>query len=436
MLFAGCQDDETFLPENENTLDQALEATLMTASQGQGLNYFELPEDGLYAEIPQDPLNPISHDKVVLGRLLYHETGIALAPMEPIGKETYSCASCHFADAGFQADRWQGIGDGGSGAGLTRLMDGHYDAEQLDVQPIRSPSTLNVAYQTNMLWNGQFGATGVNVGTEAQWTEDTPKETNQLGFEGVETQAIAGLEVHRLVIDMQALDQYGYRQLFDRAFPQLPSSERYTRESAGLAIAAYERTLLANRAPFQLWLQGYRDAMTERQKRGAILFFDKAGCGECHTGPALSSMAFYGYAMDDLHECPEPVFKAGETSVENLGRGGFTGQPQDNYKFKVPQLYNMKDSPFLGHGSSFRSVREVVEYKNKGVPQNDRVPASQLANDFRPLQLSEDEIDAITDFLENGLHDPYLQRYEPDAIPSGLCFPFNDPQSRVDLDCN
>ena len=152
-----------------------------------------------------------------------------------------------------------------------------YFPNELDVQPIRTPAALNTAYQELMLWNGQFGGTDGNAGTEAQWTEGTPKETNHLGYQGLETQAIAGLDVHRMVIDNDFLTEKGYLALFDAAFPDWPQEERYTRVTAGLAIAAYERTLLANQAPFQRWLQGNTGIMSPSEKRGAILFFGEAG---------------------------------------------------------------------------------------------------------------------------------------------------------------
>ena len=148
-----------------------------------------LPTDGDLSQIPSDPNNPITLEKVTLGKLLFHETGLALNPKQEIGRGTYSCASCHHAAAGFQSGNLQGIGEGGSGFGLTggaRIMSLDYLEEDLDVQPLKSPTVLNTAYQTNTLWNGQFGATGVNIGTEDKWTTDTPKGTNNLGFEGVE----------------------------------------------------------------------------------------------------------------------------------------------------------------------------------------------------------------------------------------------------------
>ncbi|MFB0908315.1 MAG: cytochrome-c peroxidase, partial [Spirosomataceae bacterium] len=115
------------------------------------------------------------------------------------------------------------------------------------------------------------------------------------------------------------------------------------------------------------------------------------------------------------------------------GRAEFTGKSSDMYKYKVPQLYNLKDSPFYGHGASFTSVREVVAYKNKGIKQNPKVANTQLSGDFKPLGLNETEMDAITDFLENALRDPNLERYVPKRLPSGLAFPNNDAQSRTDL---
>jgi cytochrome c peroxidase len=101
----------------------------------------------------------------------------------------------------------------------------------------------------------------------------------------------------------------------------------------------------------------------------------------------------------------------------------------------VPQLYNLSDSPFLGHGSSLRSIREVVAYKNAGIPENPRVPEEALSEYFRPLNLTDQEVDAITAFLESALHDDNLARYEPEQVLSGRCFPFADPQSMNDMGC-
>lgn len=433
----GCSDSSA--PGDPNSeLNNQLTTTLTQASAGKGLAFFTMPSSDDYANIPQDPRNPITKEKVELGKFLYHETCLTVNPKFSGNLMQGSCASCHHVDAGFQAGVAQGIGTGGIGFGSHgegRRRDPAVPADSLlDVQPIRSPSALNIAWQTNILWNGQFGANGVNVGTQARWTPGTPKEKNNLGYDGVEIQAIAGQNVHRMDIAKSPVtSSSSYVDLFARAFPGVPSDQRITDENAGLAIAAYERTLLATEAPFQRWLRGDHSAMNTQQIRGAIVFFGKGNCVGCHTGPALNSMAFYGMGMNDLDG--PGIYGNDPSKPEHKGRGGFTGRPEDMYHFKVPQIYNLVDSKFYGHGANFHSVRDVVEYKNNGVPQNPNVPAAQLAPSFRPLGLTADEITDLVAFIEQGLRDPSLSRYVPATLPTGFCFPNNDPESRTDRGC-
>lgn len=387
------------------------------------------------SNIPSDPKNPITEEKVILGKLLFHETGIALAPKKEKGTKTYSCASCHHVKAGFQSGMKQGIGEGGSGFGLmgeTRKIDADYDPKMIDVQPIRSPTILNSAYQDVMLWNGQFGATKTNTGTESEWTAGTPKETNTLGFEGVETQAIAGLGVHRLKIDTKMISNGPYKRLFDNAFPKITLEERYSKLNAGLAIAAYERTVIASEAPFQKWLRGDSNAMDDDEKKGAMIFYGKGKCYTCHSGPGMNGMSFHSLGMNDLSGSDihlEP------TMNDKLGRGAFTKNPDDDFAFKTPTLYNLKGLSFLGHGGSFSSVREIIEYKNKAIAENTDVPEEKLDSQFMPLGLTETEIDQLTNFVEISLYDDDLARFVPEILPTGACFPNADEQSREDMDC-
>ena len=286
-----------------------------------------------------------------------------------------------------------------------------------------------------MLWNGQFGGKGTNAGTESNWTANTPKEINNLGYEGVEIQAIAGFNVHRLKIDSSFLDTYPeYKQMLDDAFPTLKVKDRYSNIGVGLSIAAYERTLLPTQSPFQKWLNGRYDAMTDQQKIGAVLFFGKAKCASCHTGPALNSMEFHALGMKDLDAEKTTSSNPGFNAAV-LGRGGFTGNTADEYKFKVPQLYNLRDSPFYGHGSSFSSVKDVVEYKNLANAENSIVPTSQLASDFTALGLTDQEVEDITVFIEDALYDDNLQRFVPSTVLSGNCFPVSDDAAKMDLGC-
>ncbi len=390
--------------------------------------------------IPQDPNNPLAPEKVALGKLLFHETRLGEIPKSPINLYTYSCASCHIAEAGFQSGLAQAIGEGGSGFGLygeARIPSFLCEADSIDVQPIRAPSVMNTAYQDVVLWNGGFGATGVNANTQSSWTPGTPLEANFLGYEGLESLAIGSQEKHRIIIDTTWLAADStYKSLFTLAFPDLPQEERISKNTAGLAIAAYERTILANQAPFQRWLKGEKKAMTADEKAGAKLFFGKAKCGGCHTGPALNSTAFYALGMSDLQNGISGVINIKPGNTESKGRGGFTGIDSDLYRFKVPQIYNLKDVKFFGHGSSFTSLTDVIKYKNNAVSQNPNVAVSRLPKKFAPLKLTDDEIGEIVNFIENALYDPSLKRYVPFSVPSGNCIPDNDTQAKFDRGCN
>lgn len=438
LLVESCKKDPEEQITTPTDYDQILTDVMLDAADGAGLEIFMLPESDDFNNIPQDPTNGLSDVKVALGKLLFHETGLALSSsMNGEGQGTYSCASCHHAGAGFQANLQQGIGDGGIGFGVNgegRIFNPAYDLDSIDLQPLRSPTVLNGCYQQVMLWNGQFGATGPNEGTEDFWPPNSPIWNNQFGHEGLETQAIAALTVHRMIVDEQVCEEYeDYIEMFDQAFPEWPEVNRYTERTAGLAIGAYERTVISNEAPFQQWLNGDLQAMTDLEKRGATLFFGKADCVSCHNGPALNSMTFYALGMDDMEG--NGTYGASSSNVANLGRGSFTMQSVDEYKFKTPQLYNLKDSRFYGHGGTFQSVRDVIEYKNDGVSENDNVPGGQLAEEFIPLGLTPVEMNELTRFIEDALYDPDLFRYTPDEIPSGQCFPNNDPISVVDQGC-
>ena len=433
LLTLSCTSDKDLYDdislESDELKDQINTISSLTALQ--------LLKDNSVATIPQDPKNPITQAKIDLGKLLFHETGLALNPEKEEGMNTYSCASCHHAKAGFQSGIKQGIGEGGSGFGLFgegRVINTNYDASTIDIQPIRSPTILNTAFQDVMLWNGQFGGTKTNADTEAEWTADTPKETNALGFEGLETQAIAGIDVHRLVCDPEMIrNNATYKMLFDEAYPNIPVEERYTKHYAALAIAVFERTVVASEAPFQKWLHGQEDALSATEKQGALLFFGKGKCYTCHSGPGLNGMDFHALGMNDLsgndiHGTVDESTKKEEVALRK--------NPEDDYRFKTPTIYNLKDVHFLGHGGSFTSVKEIIQYKNAAVAENNGVPQNRLSDQFVPLGLTDSEVDLLTDFVENGLYDDNLERFVPEVLPTGQCFPVADAQAREDMDCN
>lgn len=424
----------------ETTIDGQLTEALRLASPNGDASFYRMPTGNDFTQLPnQDPKNKVNMARVILGKMLFYETGIALEPKQGVSKETYSCSSCHIPERGFTAGRIQGIADGGVGFGHSgegRSKNLSYAGDEVDAQGARPLPVINLTYVTNALWAGNFGSFGTNVGTESVWSNDTLTEINYEGLEGLEANNFRALIVHRQVINKAVTDSLGLTFFFDMAYPEIPPSQRYTRKTAGFAIAAYFRSILTNEAPFQQWMRGNYEAMNEEQKRGALLFFGKAGCSRCHNSPSLNNMKYFALGVNNLYQTGgDQVFRTSATDKRNFGRGGFTTRPEDMFKFKVPQLYNLKDVGFYFHGASKRSLREVVEYFNNAVPENPDVPKTQISSFFHPLGMTQAEMDDLVEFLENGLFDPNMQRYVPAAIMSGNCFPDNDPQSQLDMGC-
>ena len=437
IAFVSCTD--TTIPgtnELDYELKEAIRASAEFASGNRDINFYVLPDEDDLGSIPQDSNNPLNPAKVELGKFLFYDTGIAVDALKASGVGTYSCASCHIPSAGFRPGTHQAIADGGVGFGVrgeNRGKSQDYNPDELDTQDARALSLLNVAFVKNTFWNGQFGANDANVGTEDLWSEELGNHVNHEDHLALEAQNIEGVHAHRLNINKQMADEFGYTALFDEAFPEYQPSERYNQRTLALALSAYLRTLLSNKAPFQEWLKGDYSALSYEEKQGALLFFGKANCSNCHYNENLGSNEFHALGVKDMYQ--RVSFSSSESDFRNFGRGGFTLRDEDMYRFKVPQVYNMKDTPFYFHGSSITNLEDLVEYFNDGVKENDNVPLSNISDKFKPLGLTVEEKQNLVQFLEYSLRDPDLERYQPSEVGSGNCFPNADLQSQVDLGC-
>lgn len=431
-FYLSCTKDTT--PTNAS-IDEAL-LNLISSTAGGGIDHYKLPDYKDLSAIPEDSKNPLTEEKVRLGQMLFFETGLAVDAMKPESVGTYSCATCHNPMAGFKPNNFQGIADGGVGLGTDgdgRLMNTSYLESEIDVQSARPLSLVNVAYVTNTMWNGMFGAHHVNEGTEDRWLTELGNHTNHEGFDGIMSSNLEGQLVHRLNISKEFCDSNGYTEYFDAAFPDVDVSERYSQVTVVRALSNFIRTIIATDAPFQRFIKGDGEAMTMQEKRGADLFFSKARCVSCHNSPGLSAVDFHVLGVKDMFQIPS--YNADASDFRNLGRGGFTGKVQDLYKFKIPTVYNLDDTKFFFHGSSMNTLEEVVEYKDRAVSENPNIPDSLLSPLFTPIGLTAEQKADLVAFLRNGLRDPNLARYFPDELPSGNCFPNADQQSKIDLGC-
>jgi hypothetical protein len=223
------------------------------------------------------------------------------------------------------------------------------------------------------------------------------------------------------------------------------------------AQATFLRTVVTRDTPFDRYLAGDDRALTPAQRRGAKLFFTPAangaggaGCFSCHSGPMLNKQPddpdvagigayveenFFNVGIGDHPVQALNALARGRLDPAKLGTDGFpyhsedtgrqevTHNPDHAFKFRALTLRQLKDGRNFFHNGSFTKVRNVVEYFNAGVPQDRTAGASptlsaRFTNPRGPgypngLGLNEQEVDELTDFLENALYDPALVNYDP-----------------------
>ena len=211
------------------------------------------------------------------------------------------------------------------------------------------------------------------------------------------------------------------------------------------ATATFLRTIVTRNTPFDQFLGGNDQALTPGQLRGAKLFFTPAaggaggaGCFACHSGPMLNKqnndpdLAGIGQLVEEnfvnvgIGDHPLQALNRlarNDPNFHDRGRGDITNQAGDAFKFRVLTLRQLKNEGTFFHNASFTQVRDVVEYFNAGIPQDPSAGASptldaRFTNPRGPgfpagLGLTNDQVNDLTDFIENGLYDPALVTYDP-----------------------
>jgi cytochrome c peroxidase len=167
----------------------------------------------------------------------------------------------------------------------------------------------------------------------------------------------------------------GYRDSFAKAFPGEPDS--ITLSNVQKAIAVFEATLITPDAAFDRFLRGDTSALSPAQKEGLTLFIDR-GCASCHNGINVGGGMYAPFGV---------VEKPGANILPAADKGRFmvTKTASDEYVFKVPTLRNIAlTAPYFHSGQAW-DLRQAVAVMG----------ASQLG-----IQLSSDDIDRITAFLD------------------------------------
>ncbi len=375
--------------------------------------------------------------------------------------------------------------------------------DELDSVARMSMSVIGFAFNNRLLFGG--------FGGELQTTIGSLNPFNDPAGENI---ALLLLDAHRMLNFQSAelIKVPAFVKLFQDAFPQeaadAAAADDLTKlvndQTAFRATATFMRTVVTRNTSFDRFVAGDDRALTGRQRRGARLFFSKAtdggaGCFTCHSGPILNKQVndpdlagigqfveenFFNIGIGDHPVQALNALARGHLDPSKLGKDGFPYHAEDvgrqeithiadhAFKFRVLTLRQLKDGRNFMHNASFTKVRDVVEYFNAGIPQDPTAGAAptlstRFTNPRGPgtpngLGLSKDQVDDLTDFLENGLYDPAFVKYDPNSttdtfqpnerdlafskyrpdlaalgakdgsMPSGRAISNNDPLSRRD----
>ncbi|MDE0157624.1 MAG: SCO family protein, partial [Gammaproteobacteria bacterium] len=357
-----------------------------TAGAGEG-GASEGALSGLPAlEVPEN--NPLTQEKILLGRQLFFDRRLS-------HNNTLSCAMCHIPEQGFTSQELS-VAIGIEGRTLRR----------------NAPTLYNVGFARVLFHDARE-----NLLEQQVWTPLLAR--NEMANPSV------GFVIDRL----KSLPEYRgkFEQAFDGKGPGM--------ETVGMALASYQRTLNSAGSAFDRWYYGgEEDALGEQAAAGFRLFTGKARCVSCHTvnrdyalftdhglhNTGIGYLVSMGTPDDKVQVTVAPgttltvdrefVTLAGKPAPNDLGYYEITGDPDDRWKYRTPILRNVALSAPYMHNGSLRTLREVVEFYNRGGIKNELLDPL-----VQPLGLSDTEIDSIVAFL-NSLTGSNVDELVADAL--------------------
>jgi cytochrome c peroxidase len=308
--------------------------------------------------------------RVALGQKLFFEARLS-------GDGTVACATCHDPARAFTDGRPVSIGIQGR------------------VGQRNAPTVLNALYNKTQFWDGRVST----LEQQAALPITNPFEMGS---------ASIGDAVSRIADDKDYQTQF--MQAFGRAVNE---------QDMLSAIAAYERTLASFDSPFDHFIAGDANAISDSAKRGWELFNNKARCNLCHAltdnqrdTTLFMDNDFHNIGIGILRHRVVPLAQQAERELAQgrlasidtaaitsemsvLGRFLVTKEQSDIASFKTPDLRNVLVTGPYFHDGSMQTLWDVMDHYNKG----DGISNPWLDEDMQPLALTEPEIDDVVAFL-------------------------------------
>jgi cytochrome c peroxidase len=375
-----------------------------------------------------------------------------------------TCAGCHSPTNGFGDTQSIAIGIDNNGiVGLGRTGPRNQR---------RTPMMINTAFYPTLMWNSRFNAASGSPFDNSKGFVFPNPEGRTLSYmphllaaqafipptERTEAAGFhfpGGNDDIRGEVLRRVNASANYRQLFARVFPHVKSGAPITFDDFGRAISEFEFTQVYADAPIDRYARGQANALTASQKRGAVLFFGRAGCASCHAVSGTSNEMFSDF-QQHVAGIPQIAPSFGNVTFdgpganEDFGLEQVTGNAADRYAFRTSPLRNVGLQPAFMHNGAFVHLEDAIRYHLNAAGEAATFNTSQLAADLRgptgpvqpvldrldprlrtPVNLSREEFDWLVDFVRNGLLDPsagaqYLRRLIPEKLASGrpgLIFP-------------
>jgi cytochrome c peroxidase len=259
------------------------------------------------------------------------------------------------------------------------------------------------------------------------------------GFVGNELAAIADENIpgiwQAVMARFSAIPEYPV--LFEAAYPGTPFDQMTLAHASNAMAGFFVDQLTFNDTPWDRFLAGNDNALTEEQLEGARTFLSDGRCVTCHRGPGLSDEQFHNTALAQFG----PGQGDGPAGNDDHGRYRITGETHLLYAYRTPPLRNVELTAPYGHVGQFRVLRDFVSHysrsddklRNYDVGQVDPIHQGTMLGNFNEiletrdplldgLELSEVEIDQLVEFL-NALTDDRARNLEgivPARVPSGL----------------
>ncbi len=394
----------------------------------------------------QDLPRPLSDDdflsfdmeQAAIGHQLFYDPILS-------GNQNISCAHCHHPDFGTSDGLSLGIGEGGQGLGPDRTPGTGADRIRKRI-PRNSPGLWNLGAKDlhTVFHDGRLSLSDVyGNGFNSPAQEWLPDGLNSLlaaqalfpltaQFEmagNVGENQVTGAVADRIdlgwpILAKRVRTDPRYGPAMVAAFDEIDATEDITITQIANALAAFMAIeWRSTDSPFDRYLAGDETALSASQKDGMRLFYGKAQCATCHSGPLMTDQAFHALAL--------PPFGPGRTRqwdpyARDVGRMGESNRLEDAYRFRTPMLRNVALTAPYGHNGAFPDLESMIRHHldpqtsfAEWTPQMadlPDVPWLQTADfvvwqdqlelqrvqskvDIEPVQLTDQEIDALVAFL-------------------------------------